>query len=74
MPLATHGDYEVDGCREYCGYTEGGQTEEDAQFYGVYFRQPPDPDFDGIRFAIHIADFDDLDDAVEYAEFKQNSP
>lgn len=72
MTLATQGNYEVEGCKEYCGYIEGGQSEENAQFFGVYFRQPPDPKFDGHRFAIHIADFDDLDDAVEYAEFKHN--
>lgn len=72
MPLATFGDYEVAGCVVDCGYVDAGAPMEDAHFFGVYVRLPPDPDYDNHRFASHIADFDDLDDAIEYAQFKHN--
>lgn len=69
MPLVTYGDYEVEACRGRDVVTAGVDISE-AQFYGVYFRTPPDPNFENHRFAEHIADFNKLSEAAEYAEFK----
>lgn len=69
MPLAYFGDYEVEGCREDSGYVAGGYSASDANFFGVYERMPPDG-LDGHRYAIHIADFAYLADAIDYAQFR----
>ena len=69
MILVINGDYEVRGLREEAGYIEGGFNKNDAHFFGVYDRLPPNPD-DGHRIANHIADFNEYEDAVEYVNFK----
>lgn len=68
MRLVINGDYEVCGLREEGGYIEGGYDRDTAHFFGVYVRSAPDPD--GIRLAIHIADFNRYEDAFEYVNFK----
>lgn len=67
--IAEFGDFEVAGVVFEGDWLATGTPESDADAFGVYQRLPPEGD-DGHRYAKHIADFDVLEVAMEYAAWR----